>query len=79
MRKEFWNQPVAWIVSRLDSGALSLGLDPSAAGTICLPECSLNPRVILKKETKTGYFASGIPLTAELEWKSKSAVKASLL
>lgn len=35
MREELWNEPVAWIVPRLDSEALSLGLYPSAAGTTC--------------------------------------------
>lgn len=35
MRKELWNEPVAWRVPRLDSEALGLGLYPSAAGTTC--------------------------------------------
>lgn len=80
MRKESWNDPVAWIVSRSDSGALSLGFYPSAAGPLCLPACSLNQHVILKKEIKMGYFAGGIFLAAILERKKKSKpeVKASL-
>lgn len=67
MRKESWNDPVAWIVSRSDSGALALGFYPSAAGPLCLPACSLNQHVILRKEIKMGYFAGGISLVAVLE------------
>lgn len=79
MRKESWNDPAAWIVSRSDSGALSLGLYPSAAGPICLPACSLNQHVILKKEIKNGIFCrwnllSGYTGEEKIKTRSKGII-----